>query len=124
MTISPCSGSAWRGVPGLRGLGRLDLAKEDGELFRGNLVAAQKRFERVHQQHLNADEFGEDVHFHPGLAGPFKAMQEHIAYPVSEGRSLRPGETLKGHILAVRETRREDAIPGKRSLGAVGCGFE
>src|SRR5271166_3592753 len=106
MAISPCSGCAWKEFLRLRSLGRLDLAKEYGELLLGKFVAAQQRFERVHQKHLNAHEFGKDMHVHLWLTGPFKVMQEPIAHPISERLSLRPRETLKRHILTLSETRR------------------
>jgi hypothetical protein len=124
MTTSPCSGCAWRGVPAPSRPWWFGLAETDGELFRRELVAAQKRFERVHQQHLNADEFGEDVHLHLRLTGAFQAMQEHTAHPVAECHSFRPCEVLKGRIFAVHETRRQDAVAGKRALGAIGCWSE
>src|SRR5208282_4530101 len=68
----------------LRGLGGLDLPKQNGELFWDDLVAAQQRFKRVHQEHLNANELGKDVHLHLLLTGAFQAMQEHTAHPVAE----------------------------------------
>jgi hypothetical protein len=48
----------------LRDLGCLHLAEENGKLILGDLVAAQKPFERVHQEHLNAAKFSKDVHLH------------------------------------------------------------
>jgi len=76
MAISPCSGYAWRGVPAPSLLGCLDLAKEDGELFLGYLVATQQRFQRVHEKHLNADEFGKDVHLHIRVVADNYASQQ------------------------------------------------
>src|ERR1700683_4755032 len=49
---------------GLRSLGRLNTAKESGELLLGHLVAAQQRLKGVAQEHLDTDQFGEDVRFH------------------------------------------------------------
>src|SRR5260370_15469465 len=104
----------------LRGLGGLNLAKEDSELFLGKFVPAQQWFKRVHEKHLNADELSEDMHLHLRLTRAFKAMQEDTAHPVGECHTFRPREVLKGCIFAVSETRRQDAVPGKRALGAIG----
>ena len=76
MAISPVLAALGEEFLRLCGLGCLDLAKEDGELFLGNLVATQQRFERVHQEHLNADEFGEDVHLHIRVAADNYASQQ------------------------------------------------
>ncbi len=85
MAISPRSGCAWRGVPApWWPWGCLDLAKEHGELFLGDLVATQQRFQRVHEKHLNTDKFGENVHVHLRVTADnikvspmIKLMQEH-----------------------------------------------
>jgi hypothetical protein len=81
--------------------------KRTVELILGHLVAAQQRFERVHQEHLDAHKFGEDVHLHllPNLA-PSKVVQECLACPIGNCRSLRPCETLKRRELGISETRR------------------
>jgi hypothetical protein len=34
----------------------------------GHLLATQKRFECIHQEHLDTDKLGEDVHLHLGAA--------------------------------------------------------
>ena len=76
MAISPVLAALGEEFLSLRGLGCLHLAKEDGELILGHLVAAQQRFERVHQEHLNADKFGEDVHLHRRVAADNNAAQQ------------------------------------------------
>ena len=40
-------------------------------------------------------------------AGAFKAVQEHIAHPVSEGRPFRPCEILKGRDIRVSVKRAD-----------------
>ena len=65
MAISPVSGCAWREVPvpsppWLSGPGGRELLSCSG----ASLVAAQQWLQRVHQEHLNTDKFGEHVHLH------------------------------------------------------------
>ena len=97
MVISPCSGCASKDFLRLRSLGRMDLAKEYRELLLGKFVAAQQRFERVHQKHLNAHEFGKDMHVQLRLTGPFKAMQQQHRAPIQ--RVLFPSTTRNSQAL-------------------------
>ncbi len=89
----------------MRGLGRLDSAIKRGELFLGHLLAAQKRVERTHQEHLDTDKLGEDVHLH--LATTFsrlrRAAEDHVPIradlaiclgPVSKPDAPRSGVNL------------------------------
>ena len=46
------------------GLRCLDLAKQICHLVRCPGFAPQKRIERAHQEHLEADKLGENVHLH------------------------------------------------------------
>jgi hypothetical protein len=48
----------------LRELGCLNPTKQNGELFLNQFVAAQEGLKRVHQEHLDTNEFGKNVQFH------------------------------------------------------------
>jgi hypothetical protein len=62
----------------------LYLAVEKFDLFGLHPVSTQKRFKRVHQQHLDCDEFREDVHGHFRLVGQIGASQQHLTSPFAK----------------------------------------
>ena len=68
----------------LSSLGSLYLAEEKFDLFCLYPVSTQERFKRVHQQHLDCDEFREDVHGHFRLVGQIGASQQHLTSPFAK----------------------------------------
>ena len=87
-----------------------------------SLVAAQQRFERVHQKHLNADEFGEDVHVHLRVTADNDTVQQQIARPFAGVLRLRdeplrlPSPRCVSLVLRLRERRSRP-----RSFSELGC---
>ena len=66
-----------------------------------------------------AGEFGENVHLHLRLTGAFQVMQEHIAHPVGECRSLPPRDALKRGVLALRFAIDHCILRLEATLGLV-----
>src|SRR5260370_21865018 len=88
-----------------RSLGCLDLEKQSRHLVWCPSLATQQRIERTHEQHLQTDKFGENVHLHFAPDDGCCAAEQKIARPFARRFAISFGRRKDSSFFFRRELR-------------------